>query len=311
VNINDALEVTLPVEVTLHIFSHLNEKDLLICSAVSRAFQTLAADPMLWRAIATNKEIPLVLSDARHVKQQVKEYCLRFNRLFRSVFPDLPLLQHQLEQYDALTTYLRAQREGNVVQAAIQLKLNVCIETASLEEIFLLIQAGGRIQETPVHGLFKRIQDYSMRDTPLTTRFRFSAAVAVTEMERQDLQRSLEILEIFMQRGGEIGNTKVVLSLVRIALKYRMYALAKSLLPEHMKNCVENITLNELLTSLLSGATYQESDLPQVKQIIKMLLNAGAQPSEHFAQLLERIGINPQSLRLTRKLNLGTPSARL
>jgi hypothetical protein len=301
----------LPEEVALQVFSHLNGTDLLIISTVSRAFCNLANDRTLWSAIAAKRNIPLVTDDSIHFKQQVNAYCLRFNRLFRSVFPDLPLSQHRLEQYDALTAHLQIHRADSAVQAAVQTKLNASIETASPEEILLLIQAGACIKESPIHGLVKRIQDYSMRDTPLTTRFRFATAVALKENERQDLQRLLQVLEIFVKEGGEVSNTKALLSLVRIVLKYRKYELAKALLPQHLKNCVGDITLNELLSSLFDRENYQASELPHVKEIIEMLLNVGAQPSERLAQLLERIGIQPQSLRLTRTLNLDTPSARL
>lgn len=305
ISVHNIFNFSLPPEVSLLILANLNPKDLIVCSAVSKGFQMLSNDGVLWKLMALKKEI--LFSDDRSIKQQMKEHYLQFTQLFRMVFPTLDLPKNKLEQFDVLKAHLETFSQDQL-KAVIQDRLDASFEIASPEAVSMLIQAGAEVKEMALSRLIKKIKTYAAQDNPFGMRLCKFALLNLAQ--REDFKRCLQILDVVIKRGGKVRNSKDKQSLVHIALKYKFYELTKNILKSHIHAVLGNANSNEILSTVLKNNQFNPTDIPHIKEIIEMLLSAGAEPPACFDETLEQIGIDPKSLNITkRKISRG--SARL
>jgi hypothetical protein len=93
----------LSVEIQLYIFSFLNVKDLAITEAVSKNFQVLSKEGILWKPLAIRAGA--TLTESYNAKNFVKKVTLA-TQLISKLFSDIPLHSHHIEQMNANLDYL-------------------------------------------------------------------------------------------------------------------------------------------------------------------------------------------------------------
>lgn len=289
-----------PQEVSLLIFSHLDGKELVKSHFVSTKFKETVENNALWRAIASKEGIPF--SCHFPAKQQVKEYCCRFTQLFCSIFPQKQLPKNWFERYSVMKAFVESSK-GRINEAeVIQKTLDGYIETATItteqvpEKIRMLIQAGGNFNKflySPIYKVIDKIKSYAMRDSDVYKKHQFISRSPLSTEERQELMHLLQILEAFVEGKGKITRSNESLSLAKIALKYKFYALAKNLIIHHIQNTLGIGTLEHLLFSIIEKReSYLPEELIHIKEIIEILLKAGVQPSFALAEKLNKIILN-------------------
>jgi hypothetical protein len=293
-----------PEEVSLMVLSYLGGKELLQCCPVSKKVKALAEDNALWKDIAFKEQIPF--SSHLPVKQQVKAYCFRFTQLFCSIFPQDALPPNWFERYSVMKAFVESSKEQPHQAEIIQKTLDNCIETASIEtthvseKIGMLLQAGGNFNAflySPIYVVINKIKAYAVRDSDLYKRFRFASQSPLSVTERQDFMQLLHVLEAFIEGNGTIGRSDDHLPLAKTALKYKCYKLAKGLIVHHIRNTLGKETLEQLLFSIVEkGGSYSTEELPHIKEIIEILLKAGARTSSNFVEKLDEMGIDAKSL---------------
>lgn len=302
-----------PREIILTIFSHLNPGDLLTCAAVSRRFSSCANEEALWQAMSVKEVIPLSFTQDT-AKAKVNAYCLKFTQLFKAIFPNLSLPSNRYQQYEMLKAMVTAQQaQQGEFQTQIQAKLDshLAENTISFETVTLLVQAGAKISEGSIYHLIKKIKEYSNNDNAaLQQRYRFTSRV-VTSESTQSFKESLKVLGLFLRAGGRIGHTDDPQRLTRIALKYQCYELAKLLLRLHVPNRLRSdSSLNEFLSSILDVKPPDAlEDLLHIKEMIEILLKAGAQSPGNFNEALQKLRIDPQSLDIVEHKRQRTPES--
>jgi hypothetical protein len=282
----------IPKEITRIIFSYLKPGDLIAASLVSQGFRKLAEDWTLWRDIAMKTLIPL--SNEQTAKKDLNDYCKRYTQLFKRIFPEIKLSHHLYEQYELLKSHIEAQQ--NNVQPILQSYLNSHLKAASPETVAMLIQAGAKIQDSPIKEVIETIKAYSLRNSHFYRNVLFSRPLPPMPVEETlAFNNSLKNLEIYIKAGGKIKNSKTLKLLVTIALKYHCFSMAQALLKKSILS-IRGLESDFLSVIITSKDPFRQQDLPYVKAIIQMLINAGAH-SDRLESFLNKLGI--ESIQLS------------
>ncbi|MDF2577768.1 MAG: F-box-like [Chlamydiales bacterium] len=95
--------LSLPKDIHYEIFPYLKPNELRVCLLVSKAMKKLAAQPLLWRGIATQKKITLLGKHAPHV--EVIQFVIASNEMFKKLFRGDKVFLQQLDQRDLFNQY--------------------------------------------------------------------------------------------------------------------------------------------------------------------------------------------------------------